>query len=340
LATARKNGNFREVKRLKQQRRTLPSNAVFDPDYRRLRYVRYADDFLLGFVGPKTEAEEIRKCIGEFLDRIKLTLSLEKTLITHAMDGSAKFLGYEATAIRDGDLIAEDGRRATNGCITLLMPYKVVSKYRNLYSKGGKTIHRAELLADTDYTILQRYQAVLAGIYNFYCMASNVSQRMQAVKWILQTSLLKTLASKYRVRVSKAHARYKVADANPAAYRVVIERPDKEPLIATFGGIRFEKKPEGLGITDFLQDTAWFGPGGNRSEVVQRMLAGKCELCATLKGPFQVHHVRKLADLSQPGRRLKEPWERIMSARKRKTLVVCLDCHHVIHAGRYDGSKL
>lgn len=79
------------------------------------------------------------------------------------------------------------------------MPSKVVSKYRNLYSKGGKVIHRTELLADTDYTILQRYQAVLAGVYNFYCMATNVAKRMQPVKRILETSLLKTLASKYRV---------------------------------------------------------------------------------------------------------------------------------------------
>jgi group II intron reverse transcriptase/maturase len=340
ITTARSNGNLLEVKRLIQHRRTLPSVAVSDPDYRRLRYVRYADDFLLGFVGPRTEAEAIRKDIGEFLERIKLTLSLEKTLITHALDGSAKFLGYEVTTVRNGDLIAKDGRRASNGRIILLMPSRVVSKYRNLYSKGGKTIHRTELLADTDYTILQRYQAVLAGVYNFYCMATNVSKRMQPVKWILETSLCKTLASKYRVSVNTIRSRYRVVNAEPVTYRVVIDRTDKEPLIATFGGIRLERKPEGLGTTDFLHEQAWFGPGGNRSEVVQRLLAGKCELCETTDGPFQVHHVRKLADLNQPGRRPKAPWEQIMSARKRKTLVVCTPCHRAIHTGQYDGPEL
>jgi len=340
ILTARNNSNHRQVKLLRQYRRTLPSKAVSDPDYRRLRYVRYADDFLLGFVGPKTEAEAIREDIGEFLERIKLTLSLEKTLITHALDGSAKFLGYEVTTVRDGNLIAKDGRRASNGRIVLLMPTKVMGKYRSLYSKGEKIIHRAELLADTDYTILQRYQAVLAGVYNFYCMATNVSKRMQPVKWILETSLLKTLSSKYRVSVTKIRSRYKVANAEPVTYRVVIDRPDKEPLIATFGGIRFERKPEGLGTTDFLYEQAWFGPGGNRSEIVQRLLAGKCELCDTMDGPFQVHHIRKLANLSQPGRRPKAPWEQIMSARKRKTLVVCTACHYKIHAGQYDGPKL
>ena len=340
ITTARNNGNLQQVKRLTRHRRMLPSVAVSDPDYRRLRYVRYADDFLLGFVGPKTEAEAIRKNIGEFLERIKLSLSLEKTLITHALDGSAKFLGYEVTTVRDGNLMDKNGCRASNGRIVLLMPSRVVSKYRNLYSKGGKIIHRTELLEDTDYTILQRYQAVLAGVYNFYCMATNVAKRMRPVKWVLETSLLKTLASKYRVSVTKICSRYKVANAQPVTYRVVIDRPDKEPLVATFGGIRLERNPEGLGTLDFLPAPAWFGPGDNRSEVVQRLLANKCELCDTKGGPVQVHHVRKLADLDQPGRRPKTRWERIMSARKRKTLVVCKPCHDAIHAGQYDGPEL
>ena len=111
---------------------------------------RYADDFLLGFVGPKDEAEEIRERLGEFLEQqLKLTLSVEKTLITHAADDKAKFLGYEITVTREGNLISEDGRRATNGRIALLMPRKVVHKYRDRYSKKGKIIHRTELITET-----------------------------------------------------------------------------------------------------------------------------------------------------------------------------------------------
>jgi hypothetical protein len=323
-----------------KQRRTMPCYALDDPDYRRLRYVRYADDFLLGFVGPKNEAEEIRQRLGEFLEReLKLTLSAEKTLITHATDDKAKFLGYEIQSRKTGSRVDKSGRRTTNGCIQLLMPWKVVGKYRSLYSKRGKIIHRAELLRDTDYTILQRYQGVLAGLYNFYCMAVNVSKRMQRIKLILETSLGKTLASKFRCRVTRIFRRYKVAGAEPTMLRVVIERPDKAPLIAIFGGIRFERKPEGLGTTEDSILGAWFKPGGSRSEVVQRLLAGKCELCG-FEGLTEVHHIRKLADLDQPGRRPKEPWEKIMSARKRKTLVVCGDCHDAIHAGRYDGPRL
>jgi len=167
--------------------------------------VRYADDFLLGFVGPANEAREIRDRIGEFLEReLKLTLSVEKTLVTHAVDGRARFLGHEIKAIRHGDLLAEDGRRHANGCISLLMPRSVVNKYRNRFSKKRKIVHRPELEADMDYTVLQRYQSVLRGVYNFYCMAVNVSNRMNGIQYILRTSLLKTLAHKYKCSVSKS----------------------------------------------------------------------------------------------------------------------------------------
>jgi len=339
IAAARKSEDPERVKRLVKQRRMIPSNAPSDPDYRRLRYVRYADDFLLAFVGPKEEAEIIRQLLGGFLERnLKLTLSPEKTLITHAYDGRAKFLGYEIVVTRQGSLIASDGRRAANGCITLLMPRKVVNKYRNLYSKGGKINHRSELLVDTDYTILQRYQSVLVGLYNYYCMANNVSKRMQTIKWILETSLTKTLASKFQCSVSKIYGRYKVVDAVPML-QLVIERVGKAPLVARFGGTHFEKKPDGLGTTDSPIKLAWFKPGGKRSEVVQRLLAGKCELCG-FEGLVEVHHIRKLADIDRPGRRPKTVWEKIMAARKRKTLVICGDCHDAIHAGQHDGTKL
>jgi len=339
IDTARKRGDLKEVTRLRTERRKIMSAAPNDPDYRRLRYVRYADDFLLGFVGPKKEAEEIRQRLGDYLGHtLKLTLSAEKTFITHAAEGKAKFLGYEISVMKQEDFITE-GRRALNGRINLMMPRKVYCNYRDRYSKSGKVAPRTELIADTDYTILQRYHAVLKGIYNYYCMAINVSGRMNRISWILETSLTKTLASKFKCSVNKIFQRYRVADSDIRMLRVVIERPDKAPLVAVFGGLSFERKPEGLGVTDFKPELAWHKPANSRSEVVQRLIAGRCELCEW-EGLVAVHHIRKLADIDRPGRRPKAPWERIMSARKRKTLVVCEPCHEAIHAGRYDGPSL
>jgi len=343
IAVALQRNDLDEVKRLKRERRKLMTGAPCDPDYRRLRYIRYADDFLLGFVGPREEAEDIRQRLSEYLEQqLKLTLSVEKTLITHATDDKAKFLGYEVKVTRCETLVSDNGMRATNGSIALLMPRKVVDKYRDRYSRKGKITHRNDLIPETDYTIIQRYQGVLQGLYNFYCMAVNVGNknRMSYLKWMLETSLTKTLARKFQCKVSDIYQRYAATVLDRKVLQVVIKRPDKEPLVATFGGIPFERIPEGMGVVDFQFESAWYKNFNKRSEVVQRLLVGKCELCGIEDEPVQVHHIRKLADIDRPGRRPKAGWEKIMSARKRKTLVVCEDCHLTIHAGHYDGPAL
>ncbi len=341
-----KKRNFTEAKNLKQQGRKMPSYEPLDPDYRRLKYIRYADDFLLGFVGPKDEAERIRQKLGTYLEQqLKLTLSTEKTLITHASDEKARFLGYEIKATRDGNLNSEHGehkRRATNGCITLIMPRTVVQKYRERYSRNGKIVHRSELTPESDYTIIQRYQSVYQGLYNYYCMAPNVSVRMGRIRWILELSLTKTLGNKFKCGCSEIRKRYKVDTPEGKAPRVVKPRPNKGPLTATFGGFAVVRIPEGMGVVDFRPSVAWHQHANKRSEVVQRLLAGKCELCGK-EGPVAVHHIRKLSDIDRPGRRPKTEWEQLMAARKRKTLVVCSGskgCHQLIHAGLYDGPAL
>jgi group II intron reverse transcriptase/maturase len=346
IAAARRRKDREAVHRLAQERRKLPSKSPADPDFRRLRYLRYADDFLLGFIGPKKEAEAIRDRLGEFLgQKLKLTLSAEKTLITHAADEKAKFLGYEITVTRAGDHVAANGKRTANGGIALLMPQQVVRKYRDRFSQGGKPVHSIEATNDSDYTIVQRYQSVLRGVYHYYCMAVNVAKRMHGIKWILETSLTKTLARKFRVKVTEIYRRYQVTvpdvfgDGTRKVLRVVIARPDKEPLMAVFGGFPLKRIPEGMGSADLSFETTWFSPSGFRSEVVQRLLAGKCELCGA-EGPVQMHHIRKLADLDRAGRRPATEGEKIMAARRRKTLAVCVECHGKIHAGRYDGPRL
>ncbi len=346
IAAARKSGRIDEMLRLRRERRGVRSVAAYDPDYRRLRYVRYADDFLLGFVGPKDEAEAIRQRLSEYLGtELKLTLSMEKTVITHAVDDKAKFLGYEVKVTRQDDLISDNGKRATNGYIALLMPKRVAEKYRARYSKGGKVVHRPELEIDSDYAIVQRYQSVLRGLYNYYCMAVNVSARMGYIKWILEISLTKTLAHKHKCTVAEIYRKYRteIPDNDGGtlkALSVVWNRPNKEPLTATFGGISLKRTPGDKEAGDFRHETAWFAPGDRRSEVVQRLLFGECELCGEKDVPVAVHHIRALADIDRPGRRPKTAWEKIMAARKRKTLVVCVKCHTDIHAGRHDGRSL
>jgi len=174
---------------------------------------------------------------------------------------------------------------------------------------------------------------------HYFCLATNVSRRMATIKWVLETSLTKTLASKFGCRVSTLYRRYRVSVLEHRMLRVILRRADKEPLVATFGGFALERNPEGMGMRDFAFNAAWFKPGDKRSEVVQRLRADRCELCEA-EGSVEVHHIRKLADIDRAGRRPKADWEKIMAARRRKTLVVCKSCHDDIHAGRYDGPAL
>lgn len=86
-----------EIKQLQKQLRSMPVRDEMDENYRRLKYVRYADDFLIGVIGSKQECERIKEDITNYMrDRLKLELSAEKTLITHARE-EAKFLGYRIT---------------------------------------------------------------------------------------------------------------------------------------------------------------------------------------------------------------------------------------------------
>src|SRR5471030_444847 len=105
--------------------RAMPSKDPTDPGYRRLRYIRYADDELLGFTGPKAEAEEIKERLTRFLrDELRLELSQDKTLITHARTRAARFLGYDIITQQSTRITS--GRRTVNGGIGLWVPPDVI----------------------------------------------------------------------------------------------------------------------------------------------------------------------------------------------------------------------
>jgi group II intron reverse transcriptase/maturase len=345
---ARQVGQLDLYRDLTRQLRCTPSMCLDDPEYRRLHYVRYADDFLLGFIGPRKEAEAIRDQLKQFLaERLKLELSVEKTLITHARSGKAKFLGYELQTVHAESRLTKQmssgrqiKRRAANGCVSLLMPREAVTRVLSEHSRDGKIVHRSELKDDSDYTIVSRYQSMLRGKYNFYSMAANVSKRMHRIQGILQRSLLKTLACKHQCTTRRIRRKYRAIniDGQPIL-RVIVERAKKKPLVAIFGGIAFERTKHGKGKGEHCPRKEWHCPATHRAEVVQRLLTEKCELCGAANVPLSAHHVRKLADLKRKG---KQPakWEQVMAARKRKSLMVCAKCHEAIHAGQYDGARL
>jgi len=154
LARAKRKGDRQAVRALRQQRRKLSSQDPQDPTYRRLRYVRYADDWALGFSGPKAEAEEIKRDIRTFLrETLKVELSEEKTLITHTRTSAAKFLGYEIVSQHVDDKLDYRGQRQVNEMMALRVPKEVIEQKCALYMRGGKPTQRAEMIRESDYSI-------------------------------------------------------------------------------------------------------------------------------------------------------------------------------------------
>ena len=324
-------GEYKKAHQIIVERRNIPSVDTYDTNYRRLRYVRYADDFILGFTGSKAEAKDIKKQIGDFLNiKLHLELSQEKTLITHATEESAKFLGYEIKAQRVNDYIDNKGRRSANGVISLFVPASVIESKCRQYMKNGKAIHRNNLLHDDDFSIVQTYQQEYRGLVQYYILAQNLSW-FSKVYWYMETSLLKTLAFKHKSSINKMLAKYKTTTTSTngrtvPCLQVVVPRENKPPLVATWGGVSLSYKRKAV-----IEDTPYQVYGG-RTELIKRLLANKCELCGS-KENIEVHHIRKLADLNKHNGKIVPKWKEIMSARCRKTLVTCRDCHHAIHNG-------
>jgi group II intron reverse transcriptase/maturase len=327
---ARRKGRMEEARLLRQLQQQLPCYDPDDPDFRRLRYVRYADDFLLGFNGPKEEAEEIKQKLEAFLrDNLKLELSQAKTLITHARTGTARFLSYEIHTIHN-DAKQTNGRRSVNGRIGFRVPKDILREKRQDYTEEGKPTHRPELLKDSVYTIISTYQAEYRGIVEYYRMAHNLSTLSQ-LKWDMERSLTKTLASKEQIPVTQVYRRYRatitVASKPYKGLQVTVEREGKKPLVAQWGGI-----PLTWNIMATLDDQPariW----STQSELEDRLLADTCEYCGSHER-CQVHHIRALKDLHVQGRKPKPQWMVLMAAHQRKTMVVCKTCHEDITYGR------
>ena len=334
MAHHRKMGHHALADQLRKEMRQLPSGDPFDPDYRRLRYVRYADDFVLGFIGTKAEAEKIRESLEIFLrNSLKLEMSREKTLITHAISQAAKFLGYELVNQQANDKLDRNGRRKVNGRIGVRVPANVIEQHCRAYMKNGKPARRNELILDSDYTIVDRYQAEFRGVVQYYLLALNVSH-LGKLQWVMQQSLAKTLAAKHKTPRRKLIRQYKstvqTEHGERSCLQVVEQRGEgKHPLVARFGGIPLKRKRQAV-----LVDRKPQRYRVDRTELIQRLLAEECELCGSTVD-IQVHHVRALRDLNVKGRGEKPLWVQVMAARRRKTLVVCRPCHLEAHGGSW-----
>lgn len=314
---------------------TVPYLEPMDDGFKRLQYVRYADDFIIGVIGSKKDAEFIKKSLTIFLsEKLGLELSQEKTLITHSRK-MAKFLGYEITVSR-----SQQRRKDVSGRVARTNSYKChlympqnawVGKLKELdainITKEGKwkPKHRTYLINHDDLEIISIYNAEIRGLYQYFKLANNVSALAQ-FRYFMKYSMLKTFGGKYQKSVAKMYQKFKIGKELGIKYNT--KDRQKVRYFHNEGFHKIKDIKDLKTVNDQQPPKAYFNA---RSGLLQSLTASKCNLCGAENTPIEMHHVRKLKDLKG-----KKTWEKLMIARKRKTIPLCHKCHVDLHAGRLD----
>ena len=321
------------LKAIEQERAAFPSEDEMDGSYRRLKYIRYADDFILGVIGSKEDALRIKEDIKSFLsESLALELSEEKTLITHT-GKSAKFLGYEITVTRNnhqrrdvqGRLRRTYGKRVRlNVSMATLRDKLLEYGAMEIKLRNGKEIWkpkcRSGLIFNDDLEILDRYNRETVGFCNYYLIANNCVV-LHNFRYIMEYSMYKTFAGKYRSTVRKINKKYRLNKLFTVKYEqkgVIKSR--------TFYKTSFKRRTTAFNGSCDIEPYSIADV--SRTNLTDRLKAEKCELCGAT-GKLIMHHVRNLKDLKG-----KESWKRLMSARKRKTIALCPSCHRLRHLGK------
>jgi len=335
-----KSGNTREAERILKEMRQLPTQNLMDRNYVRVKYTRYADDFVVMIIGNKKLAEKIREEIGNFLDtKLKLEMSMDKTKITNLTEENVRFLGYEiAKVIANSKIIRDvDGvrRREINGTIQLLVPTDVINEHLKPFMKDGKPYQCNARINDSVLDIVNAYNSEIWGLYNYYCLATDVSKKIGKFKYFHYVSLTKTIARKEQISVSKVIQKYgigvkrKVGTGTRKLIGVSYKTKKGTKIMTYFNEpLKTHKQPT-TGIDKIIVIIP------TRCQLITRLNASQCEYCGK-PTDCEVHHVRKLRDIKRKyAKRGKEipAWVLRMASINRKTLVLCEDCHNRLHKG-------
>lgn len=326
-----------ELKELQELQKKLPQAIQDTEAYKRLRYCRYADDFICGVIGSYKDATAVMQTVTDFLqNNLKLEVSPDKTKIVRSTKGS-EFIGYHAK-VRWGNRLRKIKtgkqyhlKRTTSGVVQLSVPKHKIREFCREKGYGDlqlmKSVHRGKLLTCSELEIVTAFNAELRGFANYYSLARDVKQELNSMCYLARMSLIKTLASRNKTSITKVYSKLKVHNGYSLKYKV----NGKHHTAKIF---RLNDLSKATVATDEKPSTEHLYRQG--SELSRRMEARKCEFCGSTDRPVEVHHIRKLKDLKR--KRHLENWEKIMIARNRKTLILCAgsteSCHYLLHKGK------
>jgi RNA-directed DNA polymerase len=289
-------------------------------------------------IGSQAEALEIMGQLRTFLERtLHLKVSETKSQTLHIREGF-RYLGYTVKGYSGQRKMKtkREGRyttmRSNHDVINLLVPEAKIRAVCQKHRYGNYATHTAwhknSWLRRSDVEIILAYNAQLRGFAHYYSLADNAKRGLSRLSHLHQLSLLKTLAGKHQTSVRKIYKRLRLKQGLGLQYQV----HGQGRTIRIFRLSDLKKSPQSFAV-DRIPNIYPFTM--NRSELVQRLNANRCEYCGTDRGYFEVHHVRRLRDTQG-----KELWQRVMAAMRRKTLVLCVTCHDKLHTGTLPPRKV
>lgn len=267
-----------EHKKIRAKMLKTPSKSQTD---KKIKYMRYADDFIIGVSGSRNDCQLIKdKFINSML---KMELSKKKTLITHS-NQYARFLGYDVRVRRNSEIQPKGEGKCTKrtlmNMVELNIPFK--DKMHNfIFSKGIAKmkngsyfpIHRNALINNTDLEIISIYNSELRGICNYYGISSNFNG-LNYLSYLMEYSCLKTLAAKHKSSISKIKQKFKDSSGK-WAIPYETKNTSKYRYFANYADCKKSKD-----FTDTISN-AYLTYGASVTTFESRLKVQKCELCGT-----------------------------------------------------------
>jgi len=301
--------------------------------FKKIQYNRYADDFVIGVIGSKKDAEKIKEDVKIFLqEKLHLEMSEEKTKVTHSSK-PVRYLGYDFKVIHSKNMKRcknGDMKRVWYGKVFLYMPKEKwikkamergaiqVKRNNDTGKEMWRPMPRKDLMNRSDAEIVSTFNSEIRGLYNFYRIAENVGA-LHKYYYMVRYSMLKTLAGKHRTNVSVIKKRHMVNGVLRIPYDTTKGRKYCE-----FYHDGFRKHSDGYdNVADVMPSYRKYD---SRHTIVNRIKAGVCEICGEHADYLCMHHVRTLKSLK--GRDI---FEQKMLKMRRKSLALCPDCFELLH---------
>jgi len=305
---------------------SVPSKDLTDPNFKKLVYVRYADDWIIGVRGSFEDCKIILEQIRIYLrDNLKLTLSENKTLITNARQGRAIFLGtsiyrgiHQTFNYSLGSLPPRNNRE-----VRLEVPLNRILKKLNEvgFLKDRTPIPRFLWLHNTKDQIISLYNSVYRGYINYYSFAMNKNKLNSYLHFILKTSCAKLLAAKFTLNTQSK----------------VYQEFGKD--LKGEDNIGFIVADYGLTPWDFKTPSITRFPKNKVSEsgIISTLYAETISVtslenlnCVNCGSNYRVemHHIKYLKDLNPKLSKI----DALMAKRRRKQLPLCRECHLSHHS--------